>query len=285
MGRNIVIGVVTLLTVVVVGIGAFLYLDQAFPPLPAAQAPGEQPAPNEAPSAESSVEGASVEEPAKAKSPLVNGTPGNDVLTGTDGNDRIYAAEDSDPQGTDTIDAGPGDDRLYVDAGDSVQGGAGHDELIVRGSGGMTLALAGTGIEETWGGDGDDTFDGTGVSDPLTLRGGRGKDRLTGGEGDDLLYGGDGEDVLVGGPGQDTLKGEAGTDILTGGPGADVFSYTKFDGSTDIITDYNFAEGDTVTAASFTIHGSDTALLDEAGQTLFLLKDYDASVKGVGRRK
>jgi hypothetical protein len=40
-----------------------------------------------------------------------------------------------------------------------------------------------------------------------------------------------------------------------------------------------------VTAASFTIRGSDTVLLDDAGHPLFVLEDYDASAQGVGRRK
>lgn len=220
-----------------------------------------------------------------AKLPAIRGTVDPEALTGTANAERIYAATADDPQGGDTIDAGGGDDRIYADAGDVVQGGDGHDELIVRGKTGFALKLTGSGIEETWGGDGDDDFDGVDATDALKLRGGAGNDRLRGGKGNDVLYGGDGDDRIDGGPGDDNLKGEAGTDTLTGGSGADYFNYPKFDGSTDIVTDYSAKDGDTVTAASFRVTGTDTQLLDEAGNVLFVLKDYDAGVSGVARRK
>jgi Ca2+-binding RTX toxin-like protein len=155
----------------------------------------------------------------------------------------------------------------------------------VRGAAGMSLKLAGTGIEETWGGDGNDTFDGTGDPDVLKLRGGAGGDKLTGGSAGDTLFGGDGDDALSGGPGDDILKGEAGTDTLTGGPGADFFNYAKFDGSTDTVTDYSFADGDTVNAASFAVHGKDTWLLDADGKTLLVLKDYNGETQGIAPHK
>ena len=109
-------------------------------------------------------------------------------------------------------------------------------------------------------------------------------DHLVGGKLGDTLFGGDGADVLKGGEGDDILKGEAGNDTLTGGAGADSFVYAKYDGSTDAITDYSFAEGDTVTAAKFTQHDGDTWLLDDAGHTLFVLKNYNGGTQGVARR-
>ena len=221
----------------------------------------------------------------KAKGGIVRGTAASEAIAGTAEADRIYAAEDTDPQGADTIDAGAGDDRIYVDASDVAQGGDGDDELIVRGPKGYALKLAGSGIEAAWGGDGNDDFDAIDVTGPVALRGGLGDDRLRGGTADDALYGGDGDDKLDGGPGDDRIKGEVGTDTITGGSGADAFNYTEFDGSTDIITDYSAKQGDTVTAKSFSVRDKDTWLLDDKGNALFVLKNYDGSVSGIARPK
>ncbi len=60
---------------------------------------------------------------------------------------------------------------------------------------------------------------------------------------------GDGNDFLDGGTGNDLLYGGIGSDTMTGGAGADTF---KIDaellqlGIDDVITDYNYAEGDSV---------------------------------------
>lgn len=59
-------------------------------------------------------------------------------------------------------------------------------------------------------------------------------DFLTGGEGDDIINGLRGNDVLIGGLGNDTMSG---------GAGADEFIY-RFDGSHDVITDFDFMNGD-----------------------------------------
>ena len=80
---------------------------------------------------------------------------------------------------------------------------------------------------------------------------------LDGGMGNDILYGQGGADILIGG---------AGNDILFGGTGADTFVWGKTlntttgnldlngtnnaDGSTDIIKDFNLAQGDKVDAKS-----------------------------------
>jgi Ca2+-binding RTX toxin-like protein len=215
----------------------------------------------------------------------ITGGAGNDRIDGLGGNDRIYAASETDAEGADIIAGGDGDDRIYADPSDTVNGGAGHDQLLVRGKAGMTVDLAATSIEEPWGGPGDDVFDGSAVtSEDLALRGGPGADRLTGGGGKDRLYGGDGDDTLVGGAGDDMLRGEAGVDTLTGGPGADTFYVEAYDGSTDIVTDYNAAEGDVVTGGSFQVVDGDTLILDKDRKILFRLVGYDASKKGVQGR-
>jgi len=96
--------------------------------------------------------------------------------------------------------------------------------------------VAAASIEEVFGGDFNDVFDGSGLTggiDFVRLRGDGGDDTLIGGEGDDKLYGGDhqdllqgndGNDFLVGGNGNDTLEGGAGIDKLVGGQGNDNLS-------------------------------------------------------------
>ena len=60
-----------------------------------------------------------------------------------------------------------------------------------------------------------------GVTIPITVRGGPGRDTLVGGSGDDKLIGGPGADRLIGGPGNDDLIGGPDSDVLVGGPGND----------------------------------------------------------------
>lgn len=76
--------------------------------------------------------------------------------------------------------------------------------IIVHGGGGRDLLVGGAG--------------------PDSLFGGNGPDRLVGHRGDDALAGGSGGDTLFGGPGNDVLRGGAGKDILAGGPGQNKIS-------------------------------------------------------------
>ena len=66
-----------------------------------------------------------------------------------------------------------------------------------------------------------------------------------GGTGNDVLSGGSGNDLLSGDDGDDFLYGGLGNDTLTGGTGGDYsfHSGNAVDG-TDLVTDYNAAEGD-----------------------------------------
>ena len=106
------------------------------------------------------------------------------------------------------------------------------------------------------GGAGNDTI--TGGDGKNALLGAAGDDSITGGTGVDNLYGGANNDTLHGGAGADVLQGGTGNDILYGNGGADLFIWGggDADGSTDIIKDFNLAEGDKVDAK---------ALLDALG--------------------
>ncbi|MGB8981823.1 MAG: ExeM/NucH family extracellular endonuclease [Anaerolineales bacterium] len=137
------------------------------------------------------------------------GTPGDDVIYGTNGNDVIVGLG-----GNDIIYGGNGDDVICGNAGDdTIYGGNGNDTLL--------------------GSFGNDTIDA-----------GNGDDTLTGDAGTDTLKGGNGNDALNGGADNDALTGSNGDDTLTGGTGADSFSGGP---GTDTNTDFNAAEGDTST--------------------------------------
>lgn len=133
------------------------------------------------------------------------GTPGDDVINGTNGDDVIVALG-----GNDTINGGNGNDVICGNAGnDTLNGGNGNDTLL--------------------GSFGDDT-----------LNGGNGNDTLSGGDGNDTLNGNNGDDSLDGGADNDLLVGNNGSDSLTGGTGADSFS-----GGNGSDTNTDFSAGDT----------------------------------------
>ena len=110
-----------------------------------------------------------------------------------------------------------------------------------------------------------------GDPDPYANRPGGAPDRppagsravdLTGGPGDDTLRGGPWDDTLRGGGGADTLDGGIGEDLLTGGPGADIFIFRPGDtwpvrpawvrpDQGDVITDFDYAEGDRIKLIGF----------------------------------
>jgi hypothetical protein len=65
------------------------------------------------------------------------------------------------------------------------------------------------------------------------------------------VIGGSGDDYLQGQAGNDALSGGQGNDTLTGGTGADQFHWIGADfnnpkGSSDLITDFNRLEGDSI---------------------------------------
>ncbi|MCQ4162037.1 poly(beta-D-mannuronate) C5 epimerase [Roseomonas sp. GC11] len=120
---------------------------------------------------------------------VLNGTAGNDTLTGGGGRDTLAGND-----GNDTLNGLGGSDQL--------SGGNGNDVLN--------------------GGNGDDVLLGEAGND--TLNGGDGTDILRGGDGNDILVGGNGTDTLTGGGGNDIFRyataaemaGDTITDLLAG---------------------------------------------------------------------
>jgi RTX calcium-binding nonapeptide repeat (4 copies) len=125
----------------------------------------------------------------------INGTAGNDMLTGTNGIDNIDGMA-----GNDTID-GRGEN-------DKIKGGAGNDTID-----------GGPGADEISGDDGDDQITGDQGNDDLS--GGAGQDRIDGGVGNDTIKGGADADTIDGGEGDDDIRGGYGNDTIDGGNGND----------------------------------------------------------------
>ena len=71
-------------------------------------------------------------------------------------------------------------------------------------------------------------------------------DTIFGDSQNNLLSGGLGNDTLNGGLGNDLLTGGGGNDLLTGGGGADRFVFNSRNEGIDIITDFNFGQGDRI---------------------------------------
>jgi Ca2+-binding RTX toxin-like protein len=129
---------------------------------------------------------------------LINGTTGDDVLSGTapdpgngiTGNDEIHGLA-----GNDDIDGAGGDDVVLGEDGDDfLVTGSGND--VLDGGAGRDVLLSGSGKDVLQGGDGENFL--SGAEDDDFLEGGSVNDLLAGGAGSDTLFGGSGDDVLFG---------------------------------------------------------------------------------------
>ena len=189
---------------------------------------------------------------------IINGTTGNDNLSGGGGNDWLLGAAGKDTLsgggGNDYLVGGSDNDHLIGGGGnDILDGGTGNDHLI--GGGGNDTLYGGFGYDvvhqegthteysirvldngnieirdnftNTNGNSGIDTlvgierinFKSGGVYDVVT--GGTGNDNLTAGAASSIIVGGGGNDKLSGKTGNDTLYGGSGRDTLYGGSGDD----------------------------------------------------------------
>lgn len=171
---------------------------------------------------------------------IIAGGAGRDTIDGQAGDDIITGGQiGTGASGSDLLRGGSGDDTLYAggsDGGaDTLQGGAGHDKVVLvrRGSladhaitAGVTVTLPdGTVLQSM---ERLEIATGFGAD---TLTGGAHADSLDGGAGHDLLDGGTGPDTVLGGAGADTIiaadeNGAANADVLDGGDGRDTLVYT-----------------------------------------------------------
>ncbi|MEH2082551.1 MAG: calcium-binding protein [Nostoc sp.] len=203
----------------------------------------------------------------------INGAGGNNTILGGAGKDYLSANASNDlnlnvnnllsgDDGNDSLDvSGFYDDYrgnfslIAILGKNTLNGGAGDDNLVTNYSSGNNLLS---------GGDGNDTLTAAGsaslyslykvytVSGNNTLNGGAGNDRLIVdySSGDNLLDGGDGNDYLTassatgkntlkGGNGNDYLTGGNGNDSLYGGAGTDTFAFNSYNQGVDNIYDFN----------------------------------------------
>ena len=154
----------------------------------------------------------------------LEGAGGNDSLTGGQLGDLIVGGT-----GVDTLRGEGGNDVLFFDGTDVVQGGTGNDTGIyflddneTTADEDLDLNLVTMGLEAVYAGDGNDTIEANAYHVSMSIYGGGGNDRLLAGQADDLLSGDDGNDILEGRNGADLLFGGAGNDHINSGTGDDV---------------------------------------------------------------
>ncbi|MBB3937976.1 FG-GAP-like repeat-containing protein [Aureimonas phyllosphaerae] len=196
---------------------------------------------------------------------ILQGGLGNDTVTGLQGSDVL-----SGNQGSDTLFGNEGNDTLYGGKDDdSVYGGKDDDTL--EGNLGNDVVFGGMGKDAVNGNQGND----------LVL-GNQGSDTVHGGQGDDLAHGGQGDDFVFGDLGNDEIWGDRGNDTLTGGAGADTFRFAANSG-TDIIADFNEAEGDRLDfqGQSFTLRDvNGSAVFELSGGGTIVLQGVDPTSLG-----
>jgi len=154
----------------------------------------------------------------------------------------------------------------------AIDTGAGDDEVSgsVQGTGVLDLSRGivdsfvnvGSGNDRVRGAILDSVVHGGSGDDRIDLSSGAGS-IIDGGSGDDRiaidgksegmqLFGGTGDDIVIGGTGNDDISGGTGSDVLRGGKGADnfLFDVSSFGRGTDLVSDFNRAEGDKLQLAS-----------------------------------
>ena len=135
--------------------------------------------------------------------------------------------------------------NLYGDGNNNVLTGTGQADTL-NGRGGHDIVSGGRGDDVLWGESGTDF-----------LIGNQGNDTLHGGNDADILWGGNGNDRIMGGPGDDVIYAGAGSDRLTGGPGGDTFVFDYRQPGANVITDYNYADGDRLDFRNTRIESTD----------------------------
>ncbi|WP_100182189.1 Ig-like domain-containing protein [Candidatus Nitrosotenuis aquarius] len=153
---------------------------------------------------------------------IIDGSSGNDNLSGTNGADLIrgYGGDDKikGKNGNDCLIGGDGADKIWGgDGNDTMYGDAGADKLY--GDKGDDIIYGGDGNDRLWGGKDDDDLYGEIGYDKI--QGGDGNDSLDGGDQNDKIFGGKGNDAIDAGDGNDEVHANQGDDTISGGPGND----------------------------------------------------------------
>lgn len=153
----------------------------------------------------------------------INGTPGNDTLTGTQFADTLFGFAGNDlllgEGGNDVLNGGTGNDTLFGGQGvDTLNGGTGNDSYIIDSTNDTINEAANNG------------FDTVTSSRNYALGNNLENLILTGqainGTGNNLnnsIVGNSANNILSGGAGNDSLDGGLGIDTLSGGAGNDTY--------------------------------------------------------------
>lgn len=161
-----------------------------------------------------------------------------------------------------TLNGGAGDDELYgMGGGDTIVGGAGND-VIYGGSSSSDSS------------DAADTIDGGSGSDVIYANGGN--DSVTGFAGQDTVYGGGGNDVINYSASNDSvlLYGSAGTDSLTGSGDNDIiYGGSSASDSSDSADSINAGAGNDVIYGNT---GNDTITGSAGTDVIYAGKDNDS---------
>jgi Ca2+-binding RTX toxin-like protein len=182
---------------------------------------------------------------------IINGTPGDDTLTDTAGNDVIrgFAGDDdiTSAKFNDRVDAGDDDDQITITtAGRAyVVGGPGNDVIDasagtnhrIFGNDGDDNILLGTGVSgaRVDAGNGDDVIDVNAVTGNVVIYGGDGDDEIEGIDCGDVAAPLRCNLKIYGGSGQDNITVGFGSNFIEGGEDADVIVAGTQDDSNDII--------------------------------------------------
>ena len=183
---------------------------------------------------------------------VINGTPGDDNLTGGQGGSTIIGQD-----GNDVLLGGSGSNILQGDAGnDTLTGGSGSNDIT-----------GGTGNDVLTGGSG-----GTGGND---FDGGAGEDRLVGGTGSNNLTGGSEADTFFFSKVVNVAEGSV---IING---ETVIEGDESNNPINTIADFNTSEGDRIEldATSFGIAPGDTSTLTFDNDTQVLSVGDDPVVE------
>lgn len=165
---------------------------------------------------------------------IINGTAGDDTLTGTLNAETINGLAGNDTiksgGGNDTLNGGAGDDFVFSGAGnDTLDGGDGYDYLyFTEATAGVSINLA-TSTATATGGAGSDTITGFEL-----LFGSSFNDTFVGNDSSVGFLGGEGNDTITGGAGRDHLEGNGGDDTIDGRDGADVVAYYSAAGAVTV---------------------------------------------------
>jgi Ca2+-binding RTX toxin-like protein len=182
---------------------------------------------------------------------IMGGTSGPDVLEGTTQTAFITGGGGIDTVDYSTATAGivadltprtswPTPMNIYF--GITNLSGSPYNDTLIGDANNNTIT-GGAGDDSIAGGDGNDYLQGNQGFD--TINGNAGNDTIHGGADGDLVRGGQGNDYIIGDNSNDQIYGDVGNDTMTGGGGADAF-YTQHGFGSDVITDFNQAEGDKI---------------------------------------